>query len=93
MFEYQTRIATPNARQYLRQLCRHFSHKISVQWDDHSGRLTFDIGECRLTANADHLQIYCAADTVDNLHEVMDVIKRHFDRFALKDRCELVWSP
>src|SRR5690606_4428589 len=93
MFEYQTRIATPKARQYLRQLCRHFSHKISVRWDDHSGRLTFDIGECRLVADADHLQYYCAAGTVEYLHEVIDVINRHFDHFALKDTYALVWSP
>ena len=93
MFERQAQVTTAKAQHYLYQLCKHFSHKITAQWDEQFGTLDFGIGQCRLHAEEATLLVYCEAQDVDNLHEVMDVIKRHFDRFAHKEACELVWSP
>lgn len=93
MLEHQTHVTTAKAEQYLNQMCRHFSHKINVQWDGQSGVLDFEIGQCRLYASDNMLRVHCYAEDADKLHEVMDVIKRHLDRFAHKESCELVWSP
>ena len=47
----QARIATPLASRYLQQLCKHFAHKLPVEFDPQRGRIEFSIGLCRLEAS------------------------------------------
>lgn len=92
MFERQARVVTPKAQYYLYQLCKHFSHKVTAEWNETSGSVDFVIGQCLLNVDENNLQVYCQSDDLANLQDVMDTIKRHFDRFAYKEACELIWS-
>ncbi|WP_053979475.1 DUF2218 domain-containing protein [Marinagarivorans algicola] len=74
------------------KLSRHFSHKIDVQYTEKATVMTFSIGVCKIFIEKNLLRIECASPSVDELKELMDVIKSHFDRFASKEGVTVTWS-
>lgn len=87
----ETRICTERSTFYINLMSRHFSHKIDAQWDDNESHMPFSIGQCVLKNEGDKLHIACQASDVEQLTQLMDVIKSHFDRFAYKDSLILHW--
>ena len=76
---------------YLKKLCRHFSHKVETEFDDHQGRMQFPFGTCELSADATTLQLHCQADS-DQIATLRDVIERHLVRFATRDTLTVNWK-
>ena len=37
-------VPTAHAGRYMVQLCKHFGHKIPAEWNDHEGKITFEMG-------------------------------------------------
>ena len=83
--------STEHASLYLKKLCRHFSHKVETEFDDHQGRIQFPFGTCELSADATTLQLHCQADT-DQMATLRDVIERHLVRFATRDTLTVNWQ-
>ena len=56
-------IPTANAPRYLGQLCKHFAHKLPVEFDDAftTGSIRFSIGTCNVAADATTLTLDLAA--------------------------------
>lgn len=92
-------ISTPKATGYLNTLCRHFSHKVAVTHNvrgeqeqaEGRGLIEFSIGQCELKSTANRLDIRCEAPDMDQLTELKEVIKSHFDRFAQKEALVISW--
>jgi hypothetical protein len=57
--------ATGQASLYLKKLCRHFSHKLETQFDDHNGVIRFPFGTCELSADEQALHLHCQAGSND----------------------------
>jgi hypothetical protein len=53
----EARITTERASIYLQQLCKHFAHRLPVEFTPERGQITFSNGTCRLTANSDVLTL------------------------------------
>lgn len=85
-------IKTQKASAYLIKLCRHFSHKVETKWDEASGEIQFSIGDCFLKADESALSVLCESPDDEQLEELMEVVKSHFDRFAIKDQLTISWS-
>jgi uncharacterized protein len=85
-------VATPEASRYLQQLCKHFQHKLAVTFDEHSGRIEFPIGECRLDADESALRLSLSAPGVPQMQDLQDVIARHLLRFAFRDPPVIEWQ-
>lgn len=92
---------TPKASQYLQQLCKHFAHKVEVEFDTHKGRVAFGSSVADLTASDDCLtiSITLSEDTPrpealsDALSDAHDVIDRHLARFAFReDFTQMAWA-
>ncbi len=83
--------STGHASLYLKKLCRHFSHKVDTEFDDHQGTIRFSFGTCELTADATRLQLHCQAAT-DQMATLRDVIERHLVRFATRDTLTVSWQ-
>jgi len=78
---------------YMKQLCRHFQHKLEVSFDDDSGRIEFPSATCQLRpVSAGLLQIEVEAGTEADLDRAKDVVKRHLERFGRRDSLELEWQ-
>ncbi len=92
MVHSETRMATPQARRFLGQLCKHFAHKIPVEFTPDSGLIAFPAGTCRLAAEPDGLRLRAEAEDLDHLAQVERVVGGHLVRFAFREQPELVWN-
>jgi hypothetical protein len=86
-------ITTAKAQRYLQQLCKHFQHKRPVTFDEHSGQISFEIGDCRLDASEEVLKLSLAAPDGARMTQLQDVVARHFLRFAFREQLQVDWQP
>lgn len=84
-------IRTDRASRYLVQLCKHFGHKVPVEWTETDGVVRFEPGTCRMAASGDALTLSCESETQDALAVVQDVVARHLERFAWKEAFSVAW--
>ena len=85
-------MATDKPVAYMRQLCKHFGHKVDASFGDGSGYIQFEFGRCDLHANDGALMLdVCAADA--DSHERMErVIGSHIERLGSRDGLSVAWQ-
>lgn len=88
----QAVVATGHASKYLQQLCKHFAHKVAVQYDPAQARVDFPFGDCRMWADDETLRIECDAQSFEELRRTQLVIDDHLVRFAWREEPEIVWN-
>ncbi|GAA3863614.1 DUF2218 domain-containing protein [Celeribacter arenosi] len=93
MFTSTAKFTTQRASGYLQQLCKHFAHKIEVQFDATSGLITFPFGQCVLAAEDGVLEFTVSGETQADLTQTRRVIASHFERFAFREHPKLDWQP
>ncbi len=86
------RADTQNARRYLTQLCKHWSHRFEVRFDDTSGEVPLPSGPCRLKAEPDRLEIELETADPAQLDRMEQVVAEHLQRFAFREPFEVVWT-
>jgi hypothetical protein len=86
-----TIVPTPKAGVYLKQLCRHFGHRVEAAFDDHDGRIRFAFGECELHAGADGLELTAIAADREGRERVESVVGSHLERFAFREELHVTW--
>jgi hypothetical protein len=90
----ETRVATDKPTPYLKQLCKHFGHKIEVSFDDERGSITFAMGRCDLDATSgDALVLRATADDDAKLADVKRIVGSHLQRFGRRDELDVAWAP
>ncbi|ACJ00551.1 DUF2218 domain-containing protein [Rhodospirillum centenum] len=79
-------IATANAARYLTQLCKHWSHRFDVRFDETTGDIPFGDGNsCALTATPEGLGITVTAQDAATLERLQEVVIDHLRRFAFRE--------
>jgi uncharacterized protein len=88
-------VETSRPTPYLKQLAKHFGHKLDVSYDDERGVLPFAFGRAELRADADAgvLVIEAIAQTPEALERVEQVTGSHLERFGRRDELLVRWSP
>jgi hypothetical protein len=92
MIQSTATIETQYASRYLQQLCKHFAHKIPVEFTKTDGRIAFEGNACLLHAEGDTLTITIEAADTQVAERLQDVVVRHLDRFAFRDKPEVTWA-
>jgi hypothetical protein len=92
MTQSTARIHTEYASRYLQQLCKHFAHKIPVEFTRTDGRIDFDGNACVLKADGDVLTITVEAADNAAVERLQDVVVRHLERFAFRDKPDMTWT-
>ena len=87
-----TRFETAQASRYLQTLCKHFGHKIPVQFTPSEGEITFPFGTCALRADTEGLSIETRAADRADLDRLNTVIRSHLERFAFRETPVLRWQ-
>ena len=90
-FTSTSTIRSERASSYLQQLCKHFGHRLDVEFDAQHGRIAFDFGRCELAAEDDALTISASAGDGESLRRVEDVVGSHLERFAFREALEIAW--
>ena len=88
-------VPTGNGSKYLQQLCKHWSHKLSVDFSAERGVVVFprdargadfpDDAAVTFTAEPEALSIRIDASVVEQLDALKGVVARHLDRFAFRE--------
>lgn len=87
-----TTVPTGNASKYMQQLCKHFAHKVSVEYDDARAVVDFPFGNCRMWADERELRIECEAESDEGLRRAQGVIVDHLARFAWREKPPIAWE-
>jgi hypothetical protein len=92
MVQSQALVETQNASRYLVQLCKHFAHKIPVDYDPRKGRAEFPFGLCLMEARDDRLVLQCEGADEAALGRVQDVVQKHLEGFAFRENPKIEWK-
>ncbi len=95
MFETTARVPTVNGSRYLQQLCKHWSHNLSVEFTPGSGHGCLPEGRARartardatltLTAEKDTLECRLETSAEGQREALKGVVSSHLDRFAFRE--------
>lgn len=88
----QATVATEKPVPYMRQLCKHFGHKVDAAFDDDSGYINFEAGRCDLRAGEGELYLTVTADSEENRERLRNVVGSHLERFGKRDQLSVTWS-
>ena len=84
---------TSAGSKYLQQLCKHWSHKAEVFFDDTQGSVAFASGNAvTLTADENSLTISAATGPRGDLARWQEVIEAHLARFAFREEFSIDWA-
>lgn len=84
-------ISTEHASKYLQQLCKHFGHKVPVEFTPTSGSVDFSFGRCEFSADPDQLTMKSTAEA-SNLPKLEKIISNHLMRFAFREDISINWQ-
>jgi hypothetical protein len=88
----QASVSTEKPVPYMRQLCKHFGHKVDASFDDDSGYIQFEFGRCELHAAAGVLQLAVSAGDDEDRRRMQQVIGSHLERFGKRDELSVSWT-
>jgi uncharacterized protein len=78
-------VPTANASKYLQQLCKHWSHKLDVDFSERNGVVRFPSAVASLEASPDALVITIEANESETVERMKGVVATHLDRFAFRE--------
>ncbi len=84
-------ITTDHASKYLKQMCKHFAHKVDVDFDDFNAAVAFPPGPCQMTASETELVISCQSESEKGVAVIQSIIDQHIVKFAWREELELNW--
>jgi hypothetical protein len=85
-------VATDRPVPYLRQLCKHFGHKVDAAFGDDSGYIQFAFGRCELHAREGELELTVSAADEAGRERMRQVIGSHLERFGKRDGLTVSWT-
>lgn len=87
-------VATEHASRYLQQLCKHWSHKFSVEFDPAQGAIDFGQGQSvALSATPASLTVTVTDANGDSAVDDLErVVEDHIKRFAFRETLVFDWS-
>ena len=85
-------VTTDKPVAYMRQLCKHFGHKVDASFGDDSGYIQFEFGRCELDAHDGTLALEVSAADADSHERMERVIGSHLERFGRRDGLTVAWQ-
>ncbi|RJF85831.1 DUF2218 domain-containing protein [Sphingomonas cavernae] len=80
------RVPTTNGSRYLQQLCKHWAHKMPVEFTPEVGTVNFPTGAvATMTAEPEHLRVEVSVPADGDLGRMQQVVADHLDRFAFRE--------
>ena len=87
------RLVTDKAARYMTQLAKHWGHKFEVELTETTAFFPLTLGPCRMTADAEGLDMTVEAADAEALAKLEQVVADHILRFAFRENIEkLNWT-
>ena len=88
----EARVVTVNGSRYLQQLCKHWSHKFTVDFTAERGTIDFGDGRaCALAAADDALTLRATVPEGADAARFEAVVADHVKRFAFREELSFDW--
>ena len=84
-------VPTAHAVSYLRQLCRHWSHKFPVEFDDSHGKIQLPKGVVQMMPSPTALSVYLEVPAAEDQERMEQVVAEHLQRFGFRETLEFHW--
>ncbi|QYA13577.1 DUF2218 domain-containing protein [Rhizobium sp. AB2/73] len=86
-------VRTDHASRYLQQLCKHWSHRFSVEFDAAAGRVPFSAENfLDLAAEPGNLVMMLTVEKPEDLERMQNVVAEHLKRFAFREELDVSWA-
>lgn len=85
-------VATDKPVAYMRQLCKHFGHKVDASFGEDSGYIQFEFGRCELHAVDSTLSLEVRATDPESHERLERVVGSHLERFGRRDELSVTWQ-
>lgn len=83
---YLADVPTASGSRYLQQLCKHWAHKMSVEFTAEAGTVIFPSRAVAvMTAHPEHLEVRLEVPEAAMAEQMQAVVQRHLDRFAFRE--------
>ncbi|AHL75671.1 cytochrome B561 [Stutzerimonas stutzeri] len=92
MLNSTAQIETSNPSRLIRRLCKHWSHKFEVSFDDQQGRIAFGEAQCLLTAGTGSLTAQVQTEDEAQLTRMETVVADHLQRMSADETFNFVWQ-
>jgi hypothetical protein len=91
MTETTAIVRTENASRYLQQFCKHFAHRVEVEFTAEVGRVSLPFGTCELKADDNQLILTGEAKS-SQLSKIERFLGDHLARFAFRENPTITWT-
>ena len=86
-------VKTEHASRYLQQLCKHWSHRFEVEFNETAGKVPFSPEtSLGLAANSSSLIMTLNVEKLEDLERMQAVVADHLKRFAFREELDVVWT-
>jgi len=85
-------IATDNPQRLITRLCKHWSHKFPVNYDEHQGEIQLPLGRCALKVQEAGLQVRLEAEEEGQIQRLQEVVAEHLERMASGQTLVFNWQ-
>lgn len=87
-----TKITTTQPERVMRRLCKHWAHKIAVEYDEHKGKALFpEQGEVHFTVEENSLVIRIEANNSESMQSIQKNIEHHMVPMAQPEIITISW--
>lgn len=86
------KIETSNPSRLIRRLCKHWSHKFEVSFDDHQGRIALGDTDCVLIAGDESLTAELHTADEAQLAHMESVVADHLQRMSAEETFSFAWQ-
>lgn len=84
---------TEHASKYLQQLCKHFAHKVDVEYSETEGHAALPVGPAVMQARGNLLTVEITLTEPEGLERAQMIIDSHLQKFAFREAFEtMAWS-
>ncbi len=92
MFVSESRVACRNPGVCLAKLCRHWSHRFSVSFDDVRGEIDFIPARCILWVDGATLRVRLETPQMGELEELEPIVAEHLQRMLRDEIVRVDWQ-
>lgn len=78
-------LKTDHGSKYLQQLCKHFAHKVAVDYTETQAKCALPPGPATLAADESGLHVTITAQDEKALKTAKSIIDKHLERFAFRE--------
>jgi hypothetical protein len=86
-------VKTEHASRYLQQLCKHWSHRFPVDFNEKTGTVPFSPDSAvDFAAGESELSMTLRVADPEALERMQGVVADHLKRFAFREELDIVWT-